>query len=1745
MHFYRAIVFFLALWPTLAVAQEVAPPTAPDSKGPQPPFTAWNGSFTHTIALDVPDFRGLGPSLSLTYNSSRGTRGLQSPGGELGIGWSLTGISTIDRISGSPTQPLDLNQVPTKDKTSSGKGVPSYGFQGMPPDSYSLDGNELIPCTEIVNTSTTPSCAVPVAPGSTGYTARIENFVRIRHIPPENRWEVTARDGTISLYSSQEGVSFAQTYRWHLQKTTDLHGNSVQYDWTCDTLLECHLTKIRYVNVSSTSSSDEIRLYFEERPDHTSFGTGRDTRPVTKRLKTVASFTASDATQTLQPVKAYNLSYDQSLSTGQSRVISIQQYGLVNTGTVSETGDILGGMAHPAVLLQYDSSIFGVTAAAWPRSVSGKQEVQGTVSVADFNGDGRNDITALHVYSHQGGGGGDTVTEIMQRFWMSSGTSFVQLSDFDFGGMRDSRQALGFGDVDGNGRDEFVYSRTETANNNLQTTNRYYYKYNPTNNVSSALILTGEPDAVNGSLNISNGFLSGDFDGDGRTDYYSVDNNWIFKATVTGFHVFPVTSSLRVFPSQGSVAKRLLTGDFNGDGRTDFTRYWTDDDLSVVQIFLSTGSSFILSSQQTLTWNSPEGWVAADVNGDGLSDIVAAKPASSSYATMTLVSNGNAVVLNGAQPVLLGGFGISDTFGTLRAVQANGDNQADLLLYDKQTGFYRIAKSTGSGFALDPTTIHKDLVRTIGDFSGDGLTDFYEANAAGAMRISAGWQGNLLTSIRTETGGVISPQYVSSTSSAETFLPFVMPLVKSITIDDGRTVAATTDFSYVGGEWNAVERQFMGFRTVTSELPANSGETTRPVVKTTYQQSAACFGRVSLVERQDAGGVLLETTVSGYTTDSSAPHVCNNSTNEHWIHDQDGVRKSKVNSYFSMWGNVGRVFDSGNLDVLGDESTTWHSYAVNPDAFITNCKSQRHARPGNNDGTQPFIALARYYSDENLSHTDLPIRCDLRVERSYDKSTTYSDRSFAYDSYGNVIEEQDGAGNTTRHFYDAVSHRHEIETWLPPANRAINPDPAFKILTAWHQACGQPLSVTDINGQVTSFTYDALCRKTLESRPGGDSTVTEYVNFDLPAPSQQYVHTKRRAPSAAATTIWSRDYLDGFGRTWLTYAEGASATKHVKVQTRYTPRGEVEAVSAPYFNDGTDTPVWTTYGYDALDRLIKVTQPDGAFSTLTHGLGAATATDMALVTATDELGNNQSFGLDAAGKLTRRIKYKSGDAPLVTEYRRDLLGRIVTVVDPRLNQWDYSYDWLGRRTAVHDPDLGNWSYVYDAASRLTSQTDARMIVTALTYDELSRVKSKTVSGPGISPETTLNSYDDSTGNGHAGFFNRGKLTDATRSLGAVSLTRRFDHDAAGRLARERHIGVAGQDRTLSFDYWPNGQLKRKQLADGSWTGDHVYDAAGRLFSIGNAATASASEPEDFITSASYDARGQTETIAYGNGAATSFTYDPARGWLTRVLTTKAGAPLSDLSYARNARGMITAVTSQTGIAGFDGPRSWSYGYDALGRLVSADRAAGTAEDRAYAYDDADNLIWNSGLCAGSASSPNMAYPAQGPASVRPHAPTSICGSPVSYDANGNTLGYDSDGAGAGSPRSLAWDGENRPIAITRNGNVATFSYGPDGERASKAFLGDTRLFLGTDAELLVNAANPTGLLTSHLHADVKREGAVTSWSHKDHLASSRRVSFMGAAPASIHDYGPFGQPLTVNGSTVINGKAYINERFDP
>ena len=159
------------------------------------------------------------------------------------------------------------------------------------------------------------------------------------------------------------------------------------------------------------------------------------------------------------------------------------------------------------------------------------------------------------------------------------------------------------------------------------------------------------------------------------------------------------------------------------------------------------------------------------------------------------------------------------------------------------------------------------------------------------------------------------------------------------------------------------------------------------------------------------------------------------------------------------------------------------------------------------------------------------------------------------------------------------------------------------------------------------------------------------------------------------------------------------------------------------------------------------------------------------------------------------------------------------------------------------------------------------------------------------------------------------------------------------------------------------------------------------------------------------------------------------------------------------------------------------------------------------------MIYNSGLCA---ANPNMVYPAQGATAVRPHASTSICGTAVTYDANGNTLSDDVDGAGVIAPRSFAYDGENRPVSVTQSGTITRFAYGPDGSRALKVIGTSSRHFFGGE-ELLVDTVNPTGLLSSYINSSIRREGAATDFLLKDYKASIRLTLRFGPASTTRHD----------------------------
>jgi RHS repeat-associated protein len=117
-----------------------------------------------------------------------------------------------------------------------------------------------------------------------------------------------------------------------------------------------------------------------------------------------------------------------------------------------------------------------------------------------------------------------------------------------------------------------------------------------------------------------------------------------------------------------------------------------------------------------------------------------------------------------------------------------------------------------------------------------------------------------------------------------------------------------------------------------------------------------------------------------------------------------------------------------------------------------------------------------------------------------------------------------------------------------------------------------------------------------------------------------------------------------------------------------------------------------------------------------------------------------------------------------------------------------------------------------------------------------------------------------------------------------------------------------------------------------------------------------------------------------------------------------------------------------------------------------------------------------------------------------------------------------------------------PISVTTGPVQNRFEYGPDGGRTKKYHntTGHTSWYAGGD-EFIKTSSTTVGQWTLNIHPDIRKTGTATDTLIRDPLGSVRLA--MGAA-TTRHDYSAYGKPLTTNGSTAINGRAYINERYD-
>ena len=696
----------------------------------------------------------------------------------------------------------------------------------------------------------------------------------------------------------------------------------------------------------------------------------------------------------------------------------------------------------------------------------------------------------------------------------------------------------------------------------------------------------------------------------------------------------------------------------------------------------------------------------------------------------------------------------------------------------------------------------------------------------------------------------------------------------------------------------------------------------------------------------------------------------------------------------------------------------------------------------------------------------------------------------SFDCYGMLTGVTDRHGLTTTVEYDDL---HQMSRVVSPSGRAYG----FE-----HDAMGRISSATLPDGSKVSYAYDAHGDLVEVTEAGGGRITYAYDG--------QGRMTEWRDPSGAPVV---RNEYDGEGRvvaqtdangnrSAIAYAEGSTtATDARGNSTTYAfdelyrtvgiayPDGH--AVSRSYDDAGnmasdedgtyaydasgnmvskTDLRgMTTTYAYDGEGNLVSQTGPDGEVVT-----NAYDGRNL-LVSSTSSLGGTTEYAYDG---LCRKVSETDADgyattyaysgADLVAEtdamgntttYACDAMGRRISESDPAGNALRTTYDAMGRKTSETDGAGGTTRYVLDSRGLLAAMVDPNGNATTYTYDAAWNMTSMT----DATGATWSYSYDA-----------EGNCTTETDPLGNAT-TRAYD--AMGRMTLE--TDPTGASEAWSYD--GRGRVTSHRLPSG---GTEAFAYEGALEDA-------ASETDAFgnTTTRTFDELGNVASATYPDGTSERWEY---RG--SRIVRHVSPGGL-DMRVSLSAAGRTLSI-DQSG-------RTWSYEYDAAGRLLRSTDPLG--QTGSIAYDAAGNVASVSdgqGIVAvfayDGAGRQTSATDALGNVTTASYAPSGNVLSET--DALGRTTGYAYDAAGnvvsvtdaAGGVLTYAYDAAGRTVAETdAAGATTSYTYDGAGRRTSETDA------IGRTIRYAYDAAG-------NLASETRPDGSVQTYSYD---AAGRMVSF--------------------------------------
>ncbi|MFM2224931.1 MAG: hypothetical protein RJA07_1133 [Bacteroidota bacterium] len=1125
--------------------------------------------------------------------------------------------------------------------------------------------------------------------------------------------------------------------------------------------------------------------------------------------------------------------------------------------------------------------------------------------MGDFDGDGRQDIlvyqqvnsgslTGLYIYYGNNSTSMNMVNQVLPPNTTGYGSpmlnrTFNHMFDFDNRVRNYICHSFIIGDFDGDGRSEFITILSDKKS----------YLTKPGTSVINSLIDASAIPAPTTNM----GFLDfysddvitiTDMNGDNKSEIHKSNQGYtkyfhislVFNSSTNNYEFINSSNELNFSPTPPQF---YLTGDFNGDGKTDFYdsgNYFSNKVAQVHYSFgmdLELGKTFPNVPQEYLQNKSEMIGSPADYNGDGKTDFF---DVNSLNQAVVYFSNGIDFkgVTSNLLPYDLGKGFANEQFFTVG--DFNGDGKQDILRFnlaqDKHKLITKNAEITSlfTTYSASNTFIvdyfgagnKERLLNTVVNGLGSEVKFSYENLTIGP---------NFYTPGNYNGAGGNQTDYPVHTTQSPKYC------VSTFQTSNGLGSYNATTFTYVNNQIHLGGKGGLGFEKVISRDHATNLETISE-----YRLSGSPYFENNLYGVFKSNFVANQNTSATYYTYGITPLTSNNSIHPHiWTKTisvtesnlLSGASTTTTNHTFDATSGIAiHTSQSINGIITTQSNITLGSFgAYSPLGISTsrNNKALTITSTATRTGKAPYTTN----TTNTYNYNGLPLS-SITTSGSYTIT-----KNFDYTLRGNLKQTITNSGNNTmvndfvfENQHNPVSNNDYFERFLvAKSSTGTNNGSTDKVDETYDYGAslgtiftmyGIPQSITKADGLTSSFAYDDFGRLTTATDALGNSITTTY-NWSIAGFNRYKIISISPISPDVANTI---DYI---GRTVHTESEGFNNQLIYSDKSFYA---NGLTLTETNMHTSSETPITSSYIYDNYNRVTQITTPA---SSVTYNYLYGSGTD--IVQSYDA--NNsliKSIETDATGAV---VKETDNGGNITSEYNSlgakdatKLNGTTVTT---------YNYDAnTGFLISKNDINSGLATYQYDEFGKTIQETDANSNTKTYTYDGLGRLLTQTI------PEGMI-TYNYSS---HTNAFGKPvTLLDGITGYNGNDIS--YIYDGYNRIIEKTNI-INGNPRTNRFHYDAVGHADGMEYPTGFAVGNQ-FDNNGyltKVTSIGSY-TAPNNVLQVIYENKTMNGQGQPLTYTMGNGQHSQIDYQ--YNIPTRLLTSSSIQDLN-LTYDYNTGNLL-------------------------------------------------------------------------------------------------------------------------------------------------------------------------------------------------------------------------------------------------